>query len=178
MFPCATKRCEYRIIVCFFEQVLSVNRGINRREKKKPDRFVISPPMCPSAAGTWREAGMNGHSSECSRVNPKILLTDLHAALAPQRQREEAWLWRERRGAAPLPSTAPPGRGNCAHKTRQPTNSQEDNFPHAGEKEKSQFCVSPCPSPSLFLSLSLSLCLACGAATLDTLSEADVGLTR
>lgn len=33
------------------------------------------------------EEGMNGHSSECGRVNPKILLTDLYV-FSSQRQIE------------------------------------------------------------------------------------------
>lgn len=61
-------------------------------------------PLCPvhvfSGCMAWGEE-MNGHSSECGRVNPKILLTDLYV-FSPQRQKE-AWLLRERRNSSHLP---------------------------------------------------------------------------
>lgn len=74
---------------------------------------------------TLQEWGLNGHTSECDRVDPNILLTDLcarecvsaraHARVSPQRQ-SEAWLIRERRKSSP-PSTAPPGEtGNALTK--------------------------------------------------------------
>ena len=93
MFPCATKRCEYRIIVCFFEQVLSVNRGINRREKKPPTGSWSHPPCAPVLQGLggkqeWMDTAASGAEWIRKSCWPTCTLLSLHRGREKKRDCE------------------------------------------------------------------------------------------